>query len=329
MVMASDGDLPVSLPSPPPPRPAARREAMDAAMRRFDGIEEPSAPRQPRRRLGWSSLHRRPAGALVAATLIAVIAIPVIQLGIRDPATEQVGSEEETAAPAQPAPASKPPVPAAEAPRPSADTLAQEAPPPPQGPAPAVVVRQRSAIAASPDEQKLAADMPAPAMATAPPPPPPPPPAAPAQRQAQAQAEADTMEVAAGGGDIVVTGSRIERPRLESASPVAAIDAYDAFLSRLQGALRSDDRDAVVRLVGFPLRVTFAGGARTYRSPGEVERDFDRIFTPAVRSAALALRAGSLGSRDGRLVGNRRIGIGCSQASCRSPDAIRIREIRP
>ena len=130
--------------------------------------------------------------------------------------------------------------------------------------------------------------------------------------------------------DIVVTGSRINRPRLEAPGPLAVIDAYDAFLSRLQDALRADDRDAVVGLIGFPLRVTFAREARTYRTPREVERDFDRIFTPGVRSAALTLRADSLRSRDGgRLLGNRRIGIGCAQASCRSSGTIRIREINP
>src|SRR5688500_14011590 len=81
--MGQDSDLPVSLPDAPPPRPAARREAIDAALRKFDGIAEPARP-QARRRLGWATLHRRPAGALVAAAVVAIVGIPAIQIAIRD-----------------------------------------------------------------------------------------------------------------------------------------------------------------------------------------------------------------------------------------------------
>ena len=45
--MAMDGDDPVSLPKPPPLRPAARDAAIVAAMRRFDG--EAEAPIRARR----------------------------------------------------------------------------------------------------------------------------------------------------------------------------------------------------------------------------------------------------------------------------------------
>ena len=41
--MAIDSDNQLSLPDPPPPRPAARKEAIDAALRKFDGIEETPA----------------------------------------------------------------------------------------------------------------------------------------------------------------------------------------------------------------------------------------------------------------------------------------------
>ena len=44
--MAIDSDDLISLPNPPPPRPAARREAIGAALRRFDGIEDTPAQRR-------------------------------------------------------------------------------------------------------------------------------------------------------------------------------------------------------------------------------------------------------------------------------------------
>src|SRR5688572_28905019 len=39
-LMGKDSELPVSLPTPPPPRPAARRDAIEMALRKFDGVEE-------------------------------------------------------------------------------------------------------------------------------------------------------------------------------------------------------------------------------------------------------------------------------------------------
>jgi len=82
--MAIDGDDLISLPNPPPPRPAARREAIDAALRKFDGIEEAPAPRRRPPLVQWVSTHRAAAGGLVTAALIAVIAVPVVEVSIRD-----------------------------------------------------------------------------------------------------------------------------------------------------------------------------------------------------------------------------------------------------
>jgi hypothetical protein len=80
---------------------------------------------------------------------------------------------------------------------------------------------------------------------------------------------------------------------------VAAANAhYAAFLSRLQTAIRADNRGAVVALVGFPLRVSGAGGSRLYPDAGSVERDYERIFTPRVRSAILRQRSDRLLVRD-------------------------------
>ena len=93
--MGQDGDDRLSLPNPPPPRPAARREAIDAALRKFDGMEDaPAAGRRKRPLLvQWASTHRAAAGGLVTAALFAVIAIPAIQVAIRDN-PQQVASED-------------------------------------------------------------------------------------------------------------------------------------------------------------------------------------------------------------------------------------------
>ena len=40
--MAVEKDQSAWLPEPPPPRPARRDAAIDAALRRFDGIDEPA-----------------------------------------------------------------------------------------------------------------------------------------------------------------------------------------------------------------------------------------------------------------------------------------------
>ncbi len=332
--MAEEGDPIVSLPPPPPPRPSARRQAIEAALSRFDGTE-PAPARQKSRGFQWPRLQGRPAGALVAATLIAVIAIPVVQIAVREkPPSEVIGVE--PPAPATPSgPSAQPPAAADRSPDhaapesiadkagPSLDSLARKAPAAaeqPLGLAPAAREEKAQVAAAAPS-----------AMVAAPPapPPPPPPPAtprrAPAEPEAQAEAEmADTSD------NIVVTGSRIERRNLASAAPVTVIDPYGEFLSRLQSAFAAIDRRAILRLVGFPLRVDFDGEARTYRSAGDVERDFDRIFTPRVRAAALELgRLDSAAADGSRLRGNARIRFGCGSRRCLSGDAVRIREVTP
>src|SRR5688572_7661783 len=75
--MAADNDLSASLPEPPPPRPAARDAAIEAAMRRFDGQDAipphlAAAPRPAPRRLGRPQI-----GALATIALVAAIGLPV------------------------------------------------------------------------------------------------------------------------------------------------------------------------------------------------------------------------------------------------------------
>jgi hypothetical protein len=335
--MAIDSEDSVSLPVPPPPRPAARRAAIDMALRKFDGIEDAPPARHPERptprRFQWASLNRRPAGALVAAAIIAVVGVPAIQIALRDRPPEAATEPAQPGLPAQNQP-------------PAASITANE---PPQqaeiGQAVAAAEEAAAPLQPAKDEGRanLVADrkaaapaLPSPAapspmaVIAAPPPPPPPPPAEP-------QAEASD---AAGVGNIVVTGSRIPAPNAKSSGfaqraeaapgPREIIAPYGDFLNRLQEALGGNDRRAVLQLVGLPLRVNFAGGVRTYRSRQDIERDYDRIFTPAVRDAAQNLYAGDLTNRDGgRLRGSGRIWFGCGLRTCSSEGVVRVREVTP
>jgi len=108
------------------------------------------------------------------------------------------------------------------------------------------------------------------------------------------------------------------------------IDPVSEFIAQLQNAVRNDDSDAVAAMVAFPLRVRVDGERRTYRSADQIVDDYDRIFTPAVRSAVLGLRSNTVRSRDqGRLHGNSRIWFGCGRSDCSSASSITIREVMP
>jgi hypothetical protein len=141
---------------------------------------------------------------------------------------------------------------------------------------------------------------------------------------------------------MVVTGSRIRSPDLSDranrqvavgkSSPLVTIDTYGEFLSRLQSALRTDNRRAVSRLVGFPLSVNMHGEVKTYRSRREIESDFDQIFTPAVKAEILGLKPYALRTRaDGKTKGSARLWFApaCFNAECYPPGPIRIREVTP
>ena len=135
--------------------------------------------------------------------------------------------------------------------------------------------------------------------------------------------------------NVVVTGTRIPRPALQTPSAAKAISparAYGAFLSRLQSAIRSNNHRSVIALISFPLRVNAAGGARTYRDPKSVERDFDRIFTLRVKQAIAHQRADKLFVRDqGAMIGDGEVWFDetCANSSCSPPGPVRIRAINP
>jgi hypothetical protein len=103
--------------------------------------------------------------------------------------------------------------------------------------------------------------------------------------------------------------------------------SYQTFLTRLQDAVRSDDRKAVIELIDFPLRVNSESGTRLYPDAQAVARDYDRIFTPEVRRAVLDQRFDRLFGRDqGVMIGDGEIWFdhSCTNAECSPPGPVRI-----
>jgi hypothetical protein len=134
---------------------------------------------------------------------------------------------------------------------------------------------------------------------------------------------------------VVVTGTRIPQPGLQTPSAAKAMSAdpaYAGFLQRLQSAVHSNDHRRIIGLISFPLRVNAAGGARTYRDAKSVERDFDRIFTPRVKRAITRQRPDKLFVRDqGAMIGDGEVWFDhtCPNASCSPLGPVRIRAINP
>ncbi|HET7605661.1 MAG TPA: hypothetical protein VFK28_06285 [Sphingomicrobium sp.] len=348
--MAAEKDQSGWLPTPPPPRPARRDAAIETALRRFDGVEDvaPAATEGPRR--SWASTHRPQLAMAFSAMLLVVVGVPAALIGLRNaPSTSghapSAAVQVRDGAPAAPA------KPAAPAP-----WVAEIAPAAPAGGIPSATRKYRSQdagvaaanepttqaapiatgaappIAAAPPPPAARMAMAAPPPPPAPPPSPPPPPAPAARAERSAEAAAD---------NVVVTGSRIQQPALtaqnglqaKTAESAGATDpAYRSFLSRLQAAVRSNDSHALIALIGFPLRVNAAGGARVYRDAQSVERDFDEIFTTKVRSAILRQRANRLFVRDqGAMIGSGEIWFDhrCPNATCSPPGPVRITAVNP
>lgn len=148
----------------------------------------------------------------------------------------------------------------------------------------------------------------------------------------------------------MVTGSRVRRPSVSAerdqadalnslptreeapAAPSWVVQdrAYRSFLGQLQSAVRANDRSAVVSLVGLPLRVNSNGKSQVYRDAGSVKRDYERIFTPAVRQAILNQRFERLFGRDqGVMIGDGQLWFDhrCTNESCSPPGPVRITAI--
>ncbi|HVH38340.1 MAG TPA: hypothetical protein VM757_07120 [Sphingomicrobium sp.] len=326
-------------------------------MRRFDGIED--APAQPRGRppkpaRRWAFGGRPQLGALVTASLVLVIGLPAALIAIRD---------SELPRPVQP-PKAAPSRPSA---APTADNATAGPAEPDQAVSPIQIAPQPPANTPAPNRRMTPSDSsegavlpPSPVTAYAPAspssvmaaaPPPPPPPASPAQDQAAGLA----AEESAGDSEIVVTGSMIASPNAldqqlrggrgrsnslarkaneRASAPKWVLDdpAYRGFLAQLQAGVRANDRATVVRLVRLPLRVNFAGSVKTYRDAKSVRAEYDRIFTPGVKSAILGQRFEDLLGRDqGVMIGNGAVWFDhvCRNQSCSPPGPVRINAINP
>src|SRR5690348_6769281 len=72
------------LPGPPPPRPARREAAIDAALRKFDGVEDAALPARDGPRRSWASAHRPQLALALSAVLLVVIGVPAALIGIRN-----------------------------------------------------------------------------------------------------------------------------------------------------------------------------------------------------------------------------------------------------
>lgn len=342
--MPADDDS-VLLPSPPPPRPAARDAAIGAALRRFDGVEDKPAASPAPARTSWT---RKPQfGLLVTASLVAVIGLPAAFIALR---SHDLNPPQEVAVTPPRAVAVREDQMAAPAPQPEAPaplTRLTEEP----TMAPPVHHRDvavsggsdaRQAVAGASNE--VVGDVAEPramlAAASPPPPAPPPPPQAPAPALAQNSASR------AAADQIQVTGSLIRAPAMEKSSKQARREgyaptapdlvlkdrSYAAFLTDLQAAVRANDRDAVIGLIAFPLRVNSGGKGRSYRDAAAVRRDYDGIFTPRVRGAILNQRADRLFGRDqGLMIGDGEVWFDhiCTNSACSPLGPVRLKAVNP
>jgi len=331
----------IGLPDVPPPRPAGRDAAIQTALRKFDGIEEPAATRPAAR--PWVRTHRTQLGVALSALTLLVIGVPAAMIGLRNQPPAFESAPTATQERAKPAPKQAP-----------VKVQAEPTPVSPvsvNGNAPLRKNRGDGFEPAARDEPAAAAETPAPVQAPAlaaapPPPPPPPPPPAPANEVAKAERQADQ---AAASGELIVTGTVIRTPGVSAFERRAVRDTgrslsganttnakskeagYPAFLAQLQAAVRADDRAAILGLINYPLRVN-GSRTRTYRDAASVSRDFNRIFTPRVRRAILAQKAGELFVRDqGAMIGDGEVWFdqSCADGSCSSLGPLRIKAINP
>ncbi|WP_241696599.1 hypothetical protein [Stenotrophomonas sp. SAM-B] len=100
---------------------------------------------------------------------------------------------------------------------------------------------------------------------------------------AAAPAAGDAAPPTAGAADTPASANGDVRQRIEQVLGDAA--QYETVFNAFQKAVNGGDRAAVVEEVRFPLNI--ANGAKI-TGPGEFQRNYERILTPAVRKAIAA-----------------------------------------
>jgi hypothetical protein len=205
-VTNGDDEIAASLPRPPLPSPARRRAAIDTALRRFDGAEDLPAPAVEDRRPSRLRPARPYAGALAGAFLVALIGLPFVWTSFDRYSAEErrtAGTRVERP-PASPGAADPAP--------PSADLASPDADPAPENPSPAG------------EDRAAAAQRPSPPIQT------------PADTRTQTSDEPVADYAAEADGEVVVTGSRIRRPNLESTVPITSVgdDSISVTGSRMR-----------------------------------------------------------------------------------------------
>ena len=70
--------------------------------------------------------------------------------------------------------------------------------------------------------------------------------------------------------------------------------SVDSFLDALKSSMRKDQKDAVARLMSYPLFVDVNGQARKVNSPDEFRADYDRIVTASVKQAVASATLSNL-----------------------------------
>ena len=218
--MANDNHLSALLPDPPPPRPARREEAIELALRRFDGAgagtAQPVGGRAAPARAGWG---RPQIAALASVALVVMISVPIWwaekdRLVPDAPRIARPVAQGEPGSGRAPRPAS-PPQAAAADPK-AASTEGEDAVPPATDATPPITPPLDIGAAPAPTafaDARLESEAPAQAP----------------QRQVAAPSPVAAARPAAARTateeSIVVTGSRIERRDYNTTTPMVTVDA--------------------------------------------------------------------------------------------------------
>jgi hypothetical protein len=205
--MDRDEEMAAALPRPPLPAPARREAAIAAALRRFDGAEPAPAVHGPARPW-WSARGRPYAGALAGAFLVALVGLPFVWTSF-DRSVPDRGRAQRPAAEAS-----------------ASDTAVADSD---IGASPALASPDSASLEAGDDARGVSAPLARPV------------PAAKTGEAPAAGSEPLTGSAAEPGGEVVVTGTRIRNPNLESSAPITVVNEEN---------VAGDEGDSAITVTG-------------------------------------------------------------------------------